>query len=127
MPAAAEVRIEGLRELNRALSKINKEVAKEVRNSLTKSAEPVRQTAESLAFTDISNIGPVWGRMRLGTTMRGVYIAPATRRSGGSSRPTFGTLLLKTAMLPARDQHQNEILNNVEDAFESLVRSTSFH
>jgi len=127
MAQSVAVRIEGLRELNRALSKINRDIAGEVQDALKKAGEPVRRTAESYAFGGIRNIGNVWGAMRLGATMRGVYIAPGTRRSGGSARPSFGTLLLETAMIPAVERGQAGVLHEVEEAFDSLAYRAGFH
>lgn len=127
MPVAAEVRIHGLRELQRALAKINREVAGDVREELRKAAEPVRADAEHRAFSTIRNIGAIWGRMRTGITLASVYVAPATRRRGGSARPNFGTLLMEQAMLPALEDNQESILGDVTDAFDRLTRSAGFH
>lgn len=126
MAQSVSVRIEGLRELNRALSKINRDVGGEVQDALKRAGEPVRSTAESYAFGGIRNIGNVWGAMRLGSTMRSVYIAPATRNGGGSARPSFGTLLLETAMIPAVERGQTGVLREVENAFDSLALRAGF-
>lgn len=123
---AGEVRIKGLRELQRALNKINRNAAKTVRDELKDAGEPVRQTAQELAFGKIRNIGPVWGQMRLGTRPGTVYVAPKLRRSGGSPRPNFGILLLEKAMFPALKQHENEIVKRVEGALDRLGRSAGF-
>jgi len=125
--AVGEVRIEGLQELQRALRKINKDVAGEVRDALRKAGEPVRATAESYAFGSIRNIGNIWGEMRLGVAARGAYIVPATRRSEGSPRKAFGPLLLDKAMLPALERHQAGVLNEVTEAFDSLAFRAGFH
>ena len=105
---------------------LNREAANAVRNELKAAAEPVRATAQRLASVQISNIGPVWSGMKLGTTMRGVYVAPSSRRGGGSPRPTLGRLLLSRAMLPAVDQHPDEIVGRVEDALDRLGDRVGF-
>lgn len=126
MPVA-QARISGLRELQRALSKINREVANEVREELKKVAEPVRSDAEHRAFSAIRNIGSVWSRMRTGVTMSSVYIAPSARRRGGSPRPNLGVLLLEEAMWPALEDKQESILDDVGDAFDRLAFRSGFH
>lgn len=127
MPATGQVRISGLRELNRALGKINREVQGEVYDELKRVSEPVRAEAEHKAFTSIRNIGSVWGAMRTGATMTSVYIAPSTRRSRGSARPNFGTLLLDKAMWPALEEKQDSITEDVADAFDRLAFRAGFH
>ena len=124
--AAGEIRIRGLRELNRALNKVNKEAAKTVRDELKKAAEPVRATAERFAGAKISNIGPRWGQMRLGTRGGAVYVAPSSRNQGGSPRPNLGRLLCEEAMEPALEEHEDELAKRVEDALERLGNSAGF-
>lgn len=124
--AAGEVRIRGLRELQRSLNKVNKQVAKEVRDALKEAGEPVRQTAERFAGAEIRNIGPTWGQMRLGTRPGTVYLAPKSRSKGGSPRPNLGILLLEEAMFPALKEHEDEIEREVEGALDRLTRSAGF-
>jgi hypothetical protein len=123
----ASIRIEGLRELNRALAKVNREVGGEVRDALKKAGEPVRQTAEQLAGAEIRNIGPTWSKIRTGSTFSSVYVAPAARRRGGSGRPNLGVLLLERALWPSAEQHSADTEKEVLRAFDSLVRSAGFH
>lgn len=127
--ALAETRISGLRELLRALNKINREVANEVKEELKTAAEPVRALAESYAFGGIRNIGNEWGEMRLGVSLAqgSVYIVPARRNSGGSPRPNLGTLLLDEAMLPALAKKQDSVVEAVGDAFDRLAFRSGFH
>lgn len=124
--AAGEVRIRGLRELQSSLKKVNKEVAKTVRDELKEAAEPVRQTAERFAGAEISHIGPSWGQMRLGVTSSTVYIAPKSRRRGGSPRKNLAILLLEKAMFPALEEHQGYIIKRVERALDRLGESEGF-
>lgn len=121
-----QVRIKGLRELNRALNKVNKGAAKAVRDELKEAAEPVRQTAERLAGVEIRNIGPTWSAMRIGSRSATVYVAPRARNQGGSPRPNLGILLLERAMFPAVAAHEDEIVDRVEDALDRLGASAGF-
>lgn len=125
--ASSAIHVEGMRELNRALAKIDRDIAKEMRDALKEAGEPARAQAESYAFSRIGNIGPRWGRMRLGVTTSSVYIAPATRNSGGSPRPNLGTMLLDEAMLPAADEHADDTENEVLKAYDHLVFVAGFH
>lgn len=124
--AATSVKIHGLRELNRALGKVSKDLQKEVRDALKEAGEPVRQQAEQFAGERISRIGPTWGRMKIGSRSKGVYLAPAARRRGGSPRPNFGGLLIGKAMIPAVVEKQPETIAAIEDALENLTRKEGF-
>lgn len=124
--AAAQVRLKGLRDLQRALSKVNKGAAAAVRDELKKAAEPVRAGAQEKALMEISNIGPSWAAMKAGSRPGVVYIAPSARRRGGSPRPNLGILLLEKAMFPALDEHKDEVESEMEDALDRLGRSAGF-
>lgn len=125
MPVSG-VRLEGLTELNRALGKVDKGLQKTVRNELKAAGEPVRAAAEGLAVANISRVGPVWSRMRVGATSREVYIAPKQRRRGGSPRPRFGRMLLELAMRPAAERHRQEIVLRLGRALDRLISSAGF-
>jgi hypothetical protein len=105
MPNTSAIRVSGLRELQSSLAKVNRDVKKELALELKAVGEPVRAAAEQLATANISHIGPVWERMRLGVTTKVVYVAPATRRKLGSPRPNLAGLLMDKAMQPALDQN----------------------
>lgn len=121
--ALGTVSITGIRELDRALGSLSKELRKELRAELRKAAEPARAKAEALASGSISHIGSTWSRMRLGVTGQGVYLAPRARRSRGSSRPNLGPLLLNKAMWPAAQESEDEIARLVEEKVGGLIDS----
>ena len=75
----ALVRVEGLRELNRAFRVADKALATDLKDALEEAAVPVRRDAQSLAVQRIRRIGPTWSRMRVGTTGGVVYVAPVER------------------------------------------------
>lgn len=120
------VRVSGLRETQAAFRKLDRELAKELRDGLKAAGEHVREAAEQKAFGEIANIGPRWGRMRLGVRTKSVYIAPATRRSIGSPRPAFGVLLLRRAMFPAVDENEGRTVHEVERVLDHLTREAGF-
>jgi len=124
--AAGAVRVRGLRELNRAFSKLAKDTKKELTGELKKAAEPVRGRAEELAVSRIRNIGSSWSAMRVGATAKMVYVAPRRRRSGGSPRPNLAPLLLERALVPALDEKQGEVIDSVEQLLDRLGNDAGF-
>jgi hypothetical protein len=125
MPVGA-VRIEGLRELQVSLQRMRSEVGPELRKELRDAGEPVRALAEEKAVGRIRNIGPQWSRMRLGVTTKVVYVAPKSRRHGGSPRPNLGGLLMDRAMQPALDESAAEIYPRVEAMLDRLGAEHGF-
>ena len=107
--ADAQVVVRGQQEVLRAFSGVEKDTKREMRKQLKQVAEPVRRLAEELAVGHISNIGSHWSRMRLGVTARAVYIAPTSKRAGGSPRPNLSPLLL-AEMESALDQRSPDVL-----------------
>jgi hypothetical protein len=124
--AMAAVQIEGLREVNFALKFIDKGEARAIRQEFAQAAQPVADSAESLALANIRNMGPDWARMRVGVTTREVYVAPASRRRRGTARPNVGRLLFERAMLPALKKHEKELVGRVGHALDNLGRRAGF-
>ncbi len=118
--AAGTVRVQGLRELDRALNAYAKDAQKGMRKDLRVVAEPVRAMAEQLAVGNISNIGAAWSRMRIGVTSRAVYVAPKSRNAGGSPRRNVGTLLMERAMQPALDRNTDEVIRGMEHILDTI-------
>jgi len=121
--SVGEIHIRGLAELQRDLQKVNRGAAKAVRDELKQVAEPVAWKAESLALSEISHIGPAWSRMRVGIRRASVYVAPRSRRHGGSPRPNLGILLMTESLIPAVEQSEHQILRGVERALDHLLES----
>lgn len=114
------VKVTGLRELQRACADSEKEVKTAVRSKLSKAAEPVRVEAERVAASEIRNLGPAWGRMRVGVTTTLVYVAPKSRRHGGTARKNLGNLLLKS-MQEALDTKTDDVVKNLEGALDEIA------
>lgn len=115
-----EVRVRGLRELILAEKKLAADVSLGLKPALLALAEPVRVDAESNALGAISNIGGRWSRMRVGATSKTVYVAPKTRRRGGSTRPNLAPLLMEQAMQPSLTSHQEEIVEGLDRMLDTL-------
>jgi hypothetical protein len=121
--ATGAVRIEGLPELKRAAKAASAATVKEVNAALKQAAVPVQTTAQRLA-TGL-DAGPKWSRMRIGVSMRKVYVVAAARRTSGTPRPNFGGRILTGAMAPALAQNETETmllmgkaLDKIADIFE---------
>lgn len=127
MPASSAVRVEGLRELNRAFARADRKLKKELTGSLREAAEPVRAAAEHRAATEIRNIGEgdPWSLMRTGVTTKVVYVAPKQRGArgrGGRRRPNLAGLLMDRAMAPALAANREQVVHRVDGLLGSIGR-----
>lgn len=125
------VRVEGLRELERAFKLYGRGLEKGVREVLEAAAEPVRSDAQSLALAEIPRIALPstnipWHRMRVGVTRRTAYVAPEQRgdktRRGSRRRPKFATKLLSEAMEPALERNIPRVEQELGEALDDLAR-----
>lgn len=110
------VRVKGLREFQRAVGHASKETKKTVRDGLKQAARPVVEAArakERWAGASTGTIGPR-------VTQRGVFV---TQRKGKVSglRPDFGALQMREAFLPALEENQEEVVREVEKAFDRML------
>jgi hypothetical protein len=121
------IRVEGLRELQRAFKAADKTLQKDLRSGLRAAAEPVRASAETLAVEKITRIGVPWSRMRVGVTQREVYVAPRQRGQKGKDqrlrRPNLFDLLMGRALEPALDQNIDKVEAALEGVLGSVGRS----
>jgi hypothetical protein len=126
------VAVRGLRDLQAALAKADKETRLGVRAGLRQLAQPVQQGAEQLALANISRIGPRWSRMRIGVTRNLVYVAPrqkgtrgrgpaGRRRGQGFAQPPFSDILMGRAMEPALAAHAGEIEARLEQLIDHIA------
>lgn len=122
------VRVSGLRELTRAFKKMEGDLKNELRRELAKAALPVRELAEQLSLTGISNMprSPRWADMRIGVTQNSVYIVPVAKRRGGSGRANLKGLLLDRAMEPAVERKQADIVEGVGQMIDKLAGHSGF-
>jgi hypothetical protein len=122
--ASFAVHVDNLAQLDRAFKRADTALHRELRQSLVRAAEPVRSTAEELAVSGIPRIGAQWSRMRVGVTARSVYVAPKTRGRRGAlrKRPNLALLLLGRSMLPALEQNEPRVFEEVERALRDVER-----
>lgn len=119
---AGTVRVEGLAGLQRAIRRIDRDAAKDLRAELKEIAEPVKVDAERLGAERIRNLTPEWQRMRIGVTQHGVYIVPNRRSRRGSRRPNLKTLLLDRAMYPALVENRAEVDRGLDRFLDHVER-----
>ena len=121
MAAPATVRVEGLREVNRAFRRMDAQLAQELKDELKKSAEPVAAEARDrigrFAGASTSTIQPI-------ALMGGVFVRQKQRKRGGK-HPDFGALQMRYLLGIAAD-HEDEIRANVEDMLDWLGRKEGF-
>lgn len=126
MQRDALVTVEGLTELERLFKLAGPVANRALRAELRDVAEPVRADAQSLAESQITRIGPKWGRMRVGVTQKLVYVAPRergvkVRGPDPRRRPKFATLMEARAMAPALQRNEAKIERRVADLFDHLA------
>jgi hypothetical protein len=122
--ATNAIRVEGLRELQRAFKRADAALQKDLRTGLRLAAEPVRSAAESLALENIRRIGVPWSRMRIGVTQKTVYVAPRERGQKGRDRrlkrPNLFDLLMGRSLQPALDQNISRVEASMETVLDTV-------
>lgn len=126
------VRVEGLRELDRAFKLYSGGMEKGLREAMTAAAEVVRPDAEGLATSALKPVRSVdWTRMRVGVARRSAYVAPVERgrfvKSGRLgrerySRPKTKSRLLVFALEPALERNRARVAREFQDALVDLAR-----
>ena len=117
--------VHGLADLQRAFQFAEKDAKKEVRTALREVAGPIQRDAESNA-SRFQNIGPRWGKFRIGVTRSLIYVAPKqrgrqTQKNRAYGRPLFGTKLMDEAMDPALQKNIHNIEHQMEQALDRLA------
>lgn len=129
---ANAVRIEGLRELDRAFKLYGRGLEKGIREALDAAGEVVRPDAETL--TSMALKPPVnvdWSLMRVGVKNRTSYVAPV-QRGNRSRRPSnrargakFKALVMGQGLEPALDRNIRRVEGEFSDALDDLARMWS--
>ena len=120
--ARETVRVKGYRELIRSLKEMDKEVAKGIRRELRAIGQIVQREAATL-------LAPVDDRSAAGFAVRvrqgGVIVEQSRRRTTGD-HPEFGALQMRTALLPALQRHEEDVLHGLEAMFDRVAESQGF-
>jgi hypothetical protein len=123
--------VKGIRDVNAAFARTDRDIRLGWRAGMRQVAEPVRQDAERLAASEIRRMpaSPRWSRMRVGVTRTMVYVAPRQKGTRGRGpvagrRPNLAGLLMDRAMQPALERHEHDttaaferLLDTVADRF----------
>jgi len=119
------VKVTGLRELNMALAKADRDTRLGVRAAFRQVAEPVRSDAQRLAAVAIPRMrhSPQWAAMRTGVTRTVVYVAPRRRgtRGGPGKRTNLAQLLMHRAMEPSLHVHEPQTAERVDRALDQVA------
>ena len=120
--------VKGLRDVNTAFAKTDRDLRLGWRAGMRQVAEPVRRDAQESAVSNIRRMpgSPKWARMRVGVTRQMVYVAPrqrGTRGRGpaGRARPNLGNLLMDRAMQPPLERHEHEITARFEQLLDHVA------
>lgn len=119
------VRVDGLRELQRAFQLTGLGMEAGLREAMESASESVRVDAQALAVDRIRNIGVPWSRMRVGVTRRTAYVAPVERgrrTRPGRGRPNLANLLSGRAMEPALERNIANVERDFGEALDDLFR-----
>ena len=121
--ARGALRLKGLRELQGALRKVNREVARDVRSAFLEVARPVARAAQGkLARYSGASVGTIGPR----ATGRSVFVTQRARKVTGR-RGDFGSLQMREVLEPALEEHEREVLEAAEDVVDKLGRSAGFN
>lgn len=129
MPARGGLKVHGYREFQRALVLLEPAARRELRSAFRDVGEGVRTNARD-RFEDTSEKSARGYRTVVRT--RGVEVEQSLRKTTGT-RPDWGTIQMREALLPALDEEHPEIeermqkaMDQVADYFELVARWQSF-
>jgi hypothetical protein len=115
------IRLHGYRECMAALSKIDKDAQKTVRDALREAAWPVAADTKS-RIAKYRDVGPVGISVR----QRGVSVEQRKGKTTGK-RPDFGALQMRKGFIPALDDNAEETYRGVLIAFDLLTARAGFN
>jgi hypothetical protein len=119
--AGGTIRVRGHRELVRALNMVEGNIAKTLRDELKRAAKPVVDASKrKLSRYQGASLGTIGPR----ASVSGVFVTQRARKVTGE-RPDFGRLQ-QVALEEALEEHEEETVRGVEQAFDRLVRSVGF-
>lgn len=125
------IRVQGLSELVRAFSTLDRNLGRGLREAVENAAEPVRQEASSLMRSEISGMARSripWWTMRTGSTRNGAYVAPVQRGVKGRPddkrrRPNLVGIGLNKALVPALERNRERVEDSVLAEMDDLFRA----
>lgn len=111
--ARGVVRIDGLRELERAFKRIDSKLVKQLGDELKAIAEPVAATARSYMAWEFPHASDdTIKASRAG--MSSAFVVQGARKVTGK-RPDFGKQQMLKVLIPALEAHEDQIANDVDE------------
>ena len=119
---AEAIRVSGLSDVQRAFSKVDKALAKDLRTELRQAGDVVRDDATA-RFGRIS--ARTAADFRTVVRRRGVAVEQRRGRTTGK-RPDFGALQLREALEPALDAKQSAVVDQLDGMLDRIGRDAGF-
>jgi len=116
------IRLEGLKELHRSLRRYDKALALELNRRLKRAADIVREDA-SARFQRINATSAQGFRPR---ARSGAAFVEQSRRRTTGTRPDFGSLQMRLALLPALQSKSGEVEQSIEAMLDELGSQEGF-
>lgn len=129
---AVQVRVENLRNVNRAFNAINAELGGDLSDGLERAAQPVKATAEALAVHRIHNLhrSPKWAEQKIAvskaTALVRMFPVKRSTKVANRKRPNFSGLMFGRAMEPALQQNTLKVTREVDQLLSRLGRKHGF-
>jgi hypothetical protein len=116
-PTRDTLRVEGLTPFLRATARAEKETKKQVRGALKEAGDVVKIEASS-RFQRFDHKTAEGFRTRVRQT--GVSVEQSLRRTTGT-RPDYGALQMREALLPAMEEKSREVEDTFNDAMDKVA------
>lgn len=117
------IRVEGDKELIRALGGARSDFAKELRKALKKAADPVRAEAAGIATRWDATTASGYRVVANASVSRGIAVRVIqSQRKVTGLRPDYGSLQMRDALIPALAHHQKAAVDEIEHALETTLR-----
>jgi hypothetical protein len=109
--------VRGARGVERALRGIEKDVGKDLREGLRSAGQVVQREAAQL-FAPVSPRSAAGYKVRV--RRRGVAVEQSLRPTTGE-HPEFGALQMRTALLPALERHEPDVVRQIEAIVDKVI------
>ncbi len=116
------LRVTGYREFMRAMKEATPDERRQVRMAFREVGEQVRVKAAEL-FQKYSSVSAAGYKVRI--RQRGIAVEQSLRKTTGT-RPDYGALQMRQALLPARTDTYENTLAEFEKALDTVVRHFDF-
>jgi len=114
---AERLRVRGYREFLRAADRASRESKREVRSAFRDVGEGVREEAAQ-RFAHVSPRSAAGYRVRV--RQRGVSVEQSLRKTTGT-RPDFGEVQMRDALIPALEDNADDIERRMTDAIDRIA------